>query len=99
MLQHAQTLVYSLIRLMPSDYQKASLQTLLGRFLSAQGEALPAHTPLKSASALSRFLNHYQWSTRQGAYLTDRGWLSFGNDDIWEEGVKAFINPGNPQNE
>jgi hypothetical protein len=75
MLQHAQTLVYSLIRLMPSDYQKASLQTLLGRFLSAQGEALPAHTPLKSASALSRFLNHYQWSTRQVIGTTRRAIL------------------------
>ncbi len=65
MLQHAQTLVYSLLSLMPSPYQKASLKALLGRFLSEQGHALPEHTPLKSASSLSRFLNHYRWSTRQ----------------------------------
>ena len=65
MLQHAQTLVYSLLRLMPSPYQKASLKAILGRFLSEQGHALPEHTPLKSASSLSRFLNHYRWSTRQ----------------------------------
>ena len=65
MLQHAQTLVYSLLSLMPSPYQQASLKALLGRFLSEQGHALPDHTPLKSASSLSRFLNHYRWSTRQ----------------------------------
>jgi Transposase DDE domain len=64
-LQHAQGLVYSLLCLMPSAYQKASLQALLGLFLDAQGHALPAHTSVKSASSLSRFLNHYSWSTRR----------------------------------
>ena len=65
MLRHAQTLVYSLISLMPSVYQKASLKAILGLFLEAQGHALPEHTPLKSASSLSRFFNRYRWSTRQ----------------------------------
>lgn len=65
MLQHAQELVYSLISLMPSVYQKASLKAVLGLFLDAQGHALPAHTQVKSASSLSRFFNHYRWSTRQ----------------------------------
>ena len=65
MLRHAQTLVYSLISLMPSVYQKASLKAILGLFLEAQGRALPEHTPLKSASSLSRFFNRYRWSTRQ----------------------------------
>lgn len=64
MLQHAQTLVYSLISLMPSVYQKASLKAVLGLFLEAQGHALPEHTPIKSASSLSRFFNRYHWSTR-----------------------------------
>lgn len=50
---------------MPSVYQKASLKALLARFLSEQGHALPDHTPLKSPSSLSRFLNRYSWSTRQ----------------------------------
>ena len=50
---------------MPSAYQKASLKALLGLFLDAQGHALPAHTAVKSASSLSRFLNHYTWSTRR----------------------------------
>ena len=65
MLQHAQTLVYSLISLMPSVYQKASLKAVLGLFLEAQGHALPDHTQIKSASSVSRFFNRYQWSTRQ----------------------------------
>ena len=65
MLQHAQRLVYSLISLMPSVYQKASLKAVLGLFLDAQGHALPEHTQLKSASSLSRFFNRYRWSTRQ----------------------------------
>lgn len=62
--KYAQKLVYSLVCLMPSTYQKGSLNALLGLFLEAQGHPLPQHTQVKSASALSRFLNHYQWSTR-----------------------------------
>jgi hypothetical protein len=49
---------------MPSVYQKASLNAILGLFLEAQGHPYPEHTQIKSASALSRFLNHYNWSTR-----------------------------------
>ena len=64
-LQHAQGLVYILLGLMPSSYQKASLKALFGLFLEQQGHALPEHTPIESASSLSRFLNHYNWSTRQ----------------------------------
>jgi hypothetical protein len=50
---------------MPSIYQKASLKAVLGLFLDAQGHALPEHTQVKSPSSLSRFFNHYRWSTRQ----------------------------------
>jgi len=63
-LQHAQGLVYALLHLMPSPYQHASLSSLLGLFLEAQGHPLPQQCQTKSASALSRFLNHYEWSTR-----------------------------------
>jgi Transposase DDE domain len=62
--EHAQLLVYSLVCLMPTPYQKASLQAMLGLFLGEEGHALPAYTEVKSPSALSRFLNHYSWSTR-----------------------------------
>lgn len=65
MLQHAQGLVYSLISIMPSVYQKASLKAVLALFLDEQGHKLPEHTPVKSASSLSRFFNRYRWSTRQ----------------------------------
>lgn len=50
---------------MPSTYQKASLTAMLWLFLETQRHALPEHTPVKSASALSRFLNRYGWPTRQ----------------------------------
>lgn len=64
-LVHAQALVYSLLDLMPTTYQRDSLQALLGLFLEAQGHPLPEHSQLKSPGALSRFLNEYDWSTRQ----------------------------------
>ena len=38
---------------------------LLGLFLEGQGFPLPEHCQTKSASAVSRFLNEYKWSTRQ----------------------------------
>jgi hypothetical protein len=63
--KHAQGLVYSLLCLMPSVYQKASFNALLALFLEAQGHPLPQQTQVKSASSLSRFLNLYKWSTRQ----------------------------------
>ena len=69
--EHAQGLVYSLLCLMPSVYQKASFNALMGLFLEAQGHPLPQHTQVKSASSLSRFLNHYLWSTR-GVIRTTR---------------------------
>lgn len=64
-LVHAQRLVYTLLNLMPTPYQRDSLQALLGLFLQAQGHPLPQHSKAKSASALSRFLNIYPWSTRR----------------------------------
>lgn len=64
-LVHAQALVYTLLELMPTSYQRDSLQALLGLFLEAQGPPLLDRSPIKSGSALSRFLNQYDWSTRQ----------------------------------
>lgn len=63
-LNYAQALVYTLMELMPSRYQQNSLRALLGLFLEATGQSLPHHCQTVSASALSRFLNHYQWSVR-----------------------------------
>ncbi len=50
---------------MPSQYQRDNLQVMLGLFLEAQGHSFPQHSKSKSASALSRFLNIYSWSTRK----------------------------------
>ena len=61
---HAQKLVYDLLNLVPSVYQRASLKTMLALFLQARGLALPEHAKHKSPSALSRFLNLYEWPTR-----------------------------------
>lgn len=63
-LPQAQALVSKLMDLMPTGYQQNSLQALLGLFLEATGSPLPEYCQCKSASALSRFLNEYQWSTR-----------------------------------
>ena len=63
-LEHAQSLVHTLLGLMPSSDQRSSFESLLGLFLHPQGRMMPAHCPTKSASALSRFLNYYAWSTR-----------------------------------
>jgi hypothetical protein len=63
-LAHAQNLVYTLLSLMPSVYQQENLEAMLGLFLHAQGYPLPEHSKSKSASALSRFLNIYDWSTK-----------------------------------
>lgn len=75
-LQHAQGLVYDLLSLMPSIYQKASLQAMLALFLDQQGHALPDHTSVKSASSLSRFLNHYRWPTRRVLRVARRAVLA-----------------------
>lgn len=64
-LAHAQELVYILSSLMPSQYQRENLEAMLGLFLEAQGHPLPQHSQIKSASALSRFLNINRWSTRE----------------------------------
>lgn len=64
-LAHAQSLVYTLLLLMPSRYQQENLETMLGLFLEAQGHPLPQHSQTKSASALSRFLNLNAWPTRK----------------------------------
>jgi len=60
-----QTLMTTLLGLMPSLYQQESLQALFGLFLAPVGPPLPQHCQLKSAGALSRFLNHYSWPTRK----------------------------------
>jgi Transposase DDE domain len=61
--KHAQLLVYSLLCLMPTVYQKASLNAVLGQLLEAQGYPVPGQNKTKSGSSLSRFFNQYRWPT------------------------------------
>jgi hypothetical protein len=64
LLQHAQNLINTIILLMPSTYQQKSLEAMMGLFLQGTGRSLPQHATTVSPSAISRFLNHYNWSCR-----------------------------------
>ena len=63
-LSQTEELLSTLTELMPTIYQQETLESILGLFLQGQGHSLPHHCLTKSESAISRFLNHYQWSTR-----------------------------------
>ncbi|MBV9385685.1 MAG: hypothetical protein JOZ78_04570 [Chroococcidiopsidaceae cyanobacterium CP_BM_ER_R8_30] len=69
-----QTLMSALLTLMPSAYQQDTLKALLGLFLKPIGRPLPEHCQVKSPGAISRFLNHYPWPTRQ-LIRSIRTWL------------------------
>ena len=63
-LPQAEELLSTLKQLMPTIYQQETLESILGLFLKGQGNSVPHHCQTKSESAISRFLNHYKWSTR-----------------------------------
>ena len=52
---------------MPTIYlsYRETLESLLGLFLSGKGNGVPHHCQPLSESAISRFLNYYNWSTRR----------------------------------
>lgn len=62
------------LALMPNAHQRRTLEALLGQFLEANGHPLPEHCQLKSSSAISRFLNSYDWPTRK-VISTFRNWI------------------------
>lgn len=63
-LPYAQVILYTLLELMPSSYQRLSLQASLAMFFEpSTGAKLPEYSAIKSPSALSRFLNEYGWPT------------------------------------
>ncbi|WP_373525977.1 hypothetical protein [Nostoc sp.] len=64
-LAHAHTLMYTILALMPTRYQRDNLEAMLGLFLAADGKPLPHYSKSFSVSALSRFLNTYKWPTRK----------------------------------
>ena len=64
-LPYAQLILYTLLELMPSHYQKLSLQASFALFMEpTNGQMVPEHGVIKSPAALSRFFNEYGWPTR-----------------------------------
>jgi hypothetical protein len=53
-----------IVNLMPSLYQRETMEVVLGLFLEARGKPLPTYSQIKSESAISRFFNKYNWSVR-----------------------------------
>ena len=84
-LSQVEELLSSFKELMPTIYQKETLESVLGLFLHSQGNAVPHHCQTKSESAISRFLNHYNWSTRS-LLRTVR---SFILNLVWSESRKG----------
>ena len=60
-LSQVEELLSTLKDLMPTIYQKETLESIIGLLLDGQGNAVPHHCQTKSESAISRFLNHYNW--------------------------------------
>ncbi len=60
-LSQVDELLSTLKDLMPTIYQKETLESIIGLFLDGQGNAVPHHCQTKSESAISRFLNNYNW--------------------------------------
>lgn len=50
-------------KIMPSSYQEDTLESIFGLLLQGKAQ-VPHDCQTKSESAISRFLNHYKWSTR-----------------------------------
>lgn len=61
----APNLVYELKEQMPTVSQKASFESIVALFLEATGAIRLRKSKGKSASSLSRYLNHYLWSTKK----------------------------------
>jgi Transposase DDE domain len=62
--QEARKVFNTIEALLPSKHQRKSLRVITNAFLEANGQPRPEHAIGKSASALSRFLNQYQWNLR-----------------------------------
>ncbi|NES07978.1 MAG: hypothetical protein F6K22_37470 [Okeania sp. SIO2F4] len=67
-LSQVDELLSSLKQLMPTIYQKETLESVLGLFLNSQGNAVPHHCQTKSESAITR-ISHKISLTYQNPYL------------------------------
>jgi len=72
----AKQLLERVRQLLPTEYQRDSLDALMGLFLQATGASLPQHSRLKSPRALSRFLNR---PVRAVGHRLSRPWLLGGS--------------------
>jgi len=64
-LEPATNLVHELKEQMPTVHQKASFESIAALFLEATGAIRLRKSKGKSAGSLSRYLNHYLWSTKK----------------------------------
>jgi hypothetical protein len=78
--QETRQLLYRFTSLLLSVHHKRTFEAFLLAFLSPYRSALPEHNPLRSASSISRFLNHYSWPTR----ALVRHIRSLLLDSLWE---------------
>ena len=60
----ARTVFNTIQALFTSQFQLQTFNALMTAFLEADGNPRPEHAPIKSPSAFSRFLNHYNWNAR-----------------------------------
>jgi len=90
---NAPSLFSSLLNLLPSPYLQSSFKALMYLLLRGEGQTRPHHSELKSESALSRFLNHYDWPTRtmirQARKAVERALLSYA--DAHRRGPKPLL--------
>jgi hypothetical protein len=56
-LPQVEELLSTVKELMPTIYQKETLESILGLLLEGQANSVPHHCTTKSESAISRFLN------------------------------------------
>jgi hypothetical protein len=61
---HARSLFRTLVNLFATSYQRESFRVPLALFLRGDGQPNPTYSQSKSESALSRFLNRYDWNCR-----------------------------------
>ncbi len=89
-LSSCQDLLNTLKHLIPTVYLQETLESILAMFLEGIGHSLPHHCTTSSESAISRFLNYYQWSTRSVIRAVRQ--LDFGQNQRYQTSVIRISN-------
>jgi len=66
---HVQALFSRALAIFSTAHQRQNFEACIRLFLRDEGKPLPRHSPTRSPSALSRFLNHGDWPTWRLAHL------------------------------